>query len=204
MFCKRFQSCNIKSIGSSGELCIWIDQARLSFQRGPKRNAAVHLQRLRPAFILVTAFTVLHALMATRDNQPTSQHHNKHLRVLSFPKVQSDSCRWGGADERVCCLASVSWGTHLLKRTFILDAFGSNKYPAVSEGQLLHRWAPELLEQPPSLVVHPVMKVHISDLKIKGNAGADINRVRYSWSHSFWRMPWYSVNWAHCGTLHKV
>lgn len=79
----------------------------------------------------------------------------------------------GRADKRVCHLASVSWGTHLLKRTFILDAFGSNKYPAVSEGQLLYHWAPELREQPPSLLVHPVMKAHISYLKIKENAGAD-------------------------------
>lgn len=74
----------------------------------------------------------------------------------------------GRADKRVCRLASVSWGTHLLKRTFILDAFGSNKYPAVSEGQLLHRWAPKLVEQPPSLFVHPVMKVHISYFKNEG------------------------------------
>lgn len=70
LFVGQFQSCNIQSFWSSGELCMWNDQARLSFQRGPKRNAAVHLQRLRPAFILVTALTVLHALTAT-ERRPT-------------------------------------------------------------------------------------------------------------------------------------
>lgn len=46
-----------------------------------------------------------------------------------------------------------SW-TYLLKRALILDAFGSNKHPAVSESQLLCHCAPELLKQFPSLVIH--------------------------------------------------
>lgn len=71
--------------------------------------------------------------------------------------------------DRVCSLGSVTWGTHLLEGTLIFNAFGSNKNPAVSEGQLLHRWAPQLLKQPPSLIVHPVtkgeLKVNIGFLK---------------------------------------
>lgn len=45
---------------------------------------------------------------------------------------------------------------YLLKRALILDAFGSNKHPAVSERQLLCHCAPELLKQFPRLVIHSV------------------------------------------------
>lgn len=40
-------------------------QAQLSVQGGPQRNAAVHLQGLRPAFILVAVLAVLHTLVGT-------------------------------------------------------------------------------------------------------------------------------------------
>lgn len=70
LFVRQCKSCDIQSFWSLGELSMWNNQARLSFQRGPKRNAAIHLQRLRPAFVLVTALTVLHALMTT-EGRPT-------------------------------------------------------------------------------------------------------------------------------------
>lgn len=82
--------------------------------------------------------------------------------------VITDLYKWGGPVESVV-LESVTWGTHLLEGTLILNAFGSNKNPAVSEGQLLHRCASELLEEPPSLIVQPEtkweLKVNISYLK---------------------------------------
>ncbi len=46
--------------------------------------------------------------------------------------------------------------TYLLKGTLILDALGSYKHPAVSEGQLLHCRASELFKQSARLVVQPV------------------------------------------------
>lgn len=80
------------------------------------------------------------------------------------------------ADKRACSLGSVPWRTHLLKRTLILNPFGSNKHPAVSEGQLLHCCAPELLEQLPSLLVHPVsrgeLEVNIGYFKRMENTGS--------------------------------
>lgn len=102
---------------------------------------------------------------------------------------------------RVCGSGSVIWGTHLLKRTFILDAFGSNKHPAVSEGQILHCRAPELLEQPPSLIVHPVtrgeMKVNDGYIRTKEITGACNKIVHqfkistgFSISYRFSQMSW--------------
>lgn len=43
LFVRQFQFCNIQSFDPQVNSAIWNDQVRLSFQRGPKRNAAIHL-----------------------------------------------------------------------------------------------------------------------------------------------------------------
>lgn len=58
---------------------------------------------------------------------------------------------------------------YLLKRALILDAFGSNKHPAVSESQLLCHCAPELLKQFPGLVIHSVRRYNDDKRKKKSS-----------------------------------
>lgn len=56
------------------------------------------------------------------------------------------------------CSALIVTVTYLLKGTLILNAFGPNKDPAVSKGQLFRHRAPKLLKQSPRLVVQPVTR----------------------------------------------
>ena len=58
-----------------GVLCTGLAQKKnkkvgreLALQRCTEGDAAVHLQRLWPALVLVAAFTVLHTLMRGKDN----------------------------------------------------------------------------------------------------------------------------------------
>ena len=44
---------------------------------------------------------------------------------------------------------------YLFERTLVLDSLGSYKHPAVSEGELLHYCATQLLKQTTCLVIQP-------------------------------------------------